>query len=482
MRRAISVTIAGTGLVYRTLAILILCIYVASAAYARVGGAGGHSSGGSHGGGGHSSSHSSSHTSHHSSNYSGSGGGDSADLSTIVMVIAVVLIVIWLISKSNGWSANTVDTAPVVPAIPFPHGLDAQKVGISFLAIQDAWSRKDLTGVRRWLSDGMYQRLTTQFVMMNKLDQVNVLNSIHIAHIAAVNTDTDGNFHTVDVAISFTMDDSFTSGRYPQFNEDFRSDGDTEYWTFIKRTDSSSEKDLYDNANCPNCGAPFVVKMGEICRCASCNTLANSASYDWVLSEITQAEAYGRSRGAKLSSSDELNKLLHTDPFFAVQRMEDIASNVFMQVMQVCSGDDVKALSRFADGPTTFAIMQQKQNIGSFLFDRLYLDRVTLSNYRLDGDIITLGFDVIANYRRVAINGKDLHMLDEDFVTQRCTLQLSRSKDVYTKAGVGETVYSHECSSCGAPFTDTTIDHCTYCDEPTVDKKRNWVLTEFNWG
>jgi hypothetical protein len=30
------------------------------------------------------------------------------------------------------------------------------------------------------------------------------------------------------------MDDAFISDKYPQFNESFRGDTDTEYWTFIK--------------------------------------------------------------------------------------------------------------------------------------------------------------------------------------------------------------------------------------------------------
>src|SRR6202012_6309143 len=92
-------------------------------------------------------------------------------------------------------------------------------------------------------------------------------------------------------------DDSFVSRKYPQFNETYDSDTDVEYWTFIKRTDSANEKNLYDNNNCPNCGAPFEVKMGEISRCSNCNTLTNSAAYDWVLSEITQRQEYSGGAG-----------------------------------------------------------------------------------------------------------------------------------------------------------------------------------------
>ena len=258
------------------------------------------------------------------------GGGGSP---SFIVIIIVIIIIIYVIKNKSGGGNTEVQAPPPATSLPFPEGLDANKVGHSFLAIQDAWQRKDLTDVRKWLSDGMYQRLTTQFKMMNILDQQNILSNIRIDNMWVSDTHTDGHYQTAEVAISFTMDDNFISKKYPQFNEQYAGDAATEYWTFIKRTDSTNEKNLYDNSSCPNCGAPFEVKMGEISRCSNCNTLTNSAAYDWVLSEITQSDAY--SGGAGLSSDAGLAQLMQNDPFFAVQRMEDISSNIFMQIMEV---------------------------------------------------------------------------------------------------------------------------------------------------
>jgi len=458
--------------------LIILCN--SGSSLARVGGGGGH---GSHGGG-----------------YSGGGGyggggfyvgGGSPGIFIVVFIIIIVLVVVRNASKKNGntdltHTLNTLlgeddgeDTEiSLAPAKPFPSGLDPQKVAYSFMAIQDAWQKKDLSNVRKWISDGMYQRLTTQFRMMKALDQSNHLSNIRISNITCAGTYTDGQYEVAEVAISFSMDDSFISNKYPEFNEEYDDDTDTEFWTFIRRSDSPAEKNLYDNNNCPNCGAPFEVKMGEISRCSNCNTLTNSAAYDWVLSEITQDEDYNG--GAGLRDDANLKELMKTDPLFAVQRLEDVASNIFMQVMEVFAGDDAKRLTRFSDPQISEFLGAQKQKMGHFVFDRLYLNDVTLSGYQQDGALIKFSFDATATYRRVSTEGR-IHMLDSDFVTQRFKLELSRNLTTSGKKDAAETVFSYECSSCGAPFTDTTQDHCTYCDAPVVDKSRNWVLTRFDW-
>lgn len=449
--------------------IFLACLSMSAVAYGRVGGAGGHGGfGGGHGGG-----------------YGGGGGfgyGGGGGMSAPVIIIIIILVVAYQLYMNSQKGKN--DPGPgEVPQpqqkLPFPEGLNANKVATSFYAIQDAWQHKDLKNVRKWLSDGMYQRLTTQFKMMDILGQRNELNNIRIHDIYVSDTHTDGDYQTAEVAIYFSMDDSFISDKYSQFNESYEGDSDIEYWTFIKRTDAVGEKNLYDNNNCPNCGAPFEVKMGEISRCANCNTLTNSAAYDWVLSEITQRLDY--SGGAGLADDAGLKELMKGDPFFAVQRMEDIASNVCMQVLDVLSIDDRKKLTRFADDSTTDKIMGYKQNLRPFVFDRLYLNSVTLSSYREDNDMVNLYFNIRATYRRVSIEGR-LTMLDNDFVTTPITLVLSRNKSVFRAPNAAETVYSYECSSCGAPYTDTTEDHCTYCDAPVIDKQRNWVLTDFLWS
>ena len=452
---------------YISLGALLL---LANQIFARAGGGGGgsHSSGGSSGfsggGGGF---------------YGGgSGGGGHLNTGTIVIIIIAVLIYLYLkkSGKLGGMTSNDGDEEiSNIPDQPLPEGLDKQKIQNSFLSIQDAWQAKDLKKVRKWVSDGVYQRFNAQFEMMNKLQQTNKLTNIRVDGIRLASAGVDGNYQTVDVAIGFTMDDEFLSDKYPSFNQKFRGESAMEYWTFIKRNDAKAGKNLYDNNNCPNCGATFDVTMGEISRCSACGTLTNNAAYDWVLSEITQADDYNG--GTNFIKQAELQELTKHDSLFSVQRIEDVASNVFMQTMEVLSGAPEKKLTRFADAETTQSILQTKKQMGNFVFDRLYLNDVDLVDFNTNNERLNLIFSLKATYQRVEA-GQSLKLIDSDMVTKPYAMILSKNIKALQTAEK-ETVFSYECANCGAPYTDTTNDVCQYCSAPLIDFNKNWVLTFF---
>ena len=456
-------------------AVLLICFSITTV-LARGGGGGGHSSGGHGGGGG--GSHSSSSGGGYSGGYygGGSGGGGSIDGSTIIFVIIIVVVILILVSKFGKRFAPAKQIQE--EAIPFPEGLDATKVQSAFMGVQKAWQEKNLKDIRKWISDGVYQRYTAQFAMMNKLDQVNILSNIRINSIKPTKTSVDGKYHTVDVGVSFTIDDKFVSNKYPQFNESYPSDSDVEYWTFIKRGDAKQDTNMYNNSNCPNCSSPFTTEMGEISRCVNCGTLTNTANYDWVLSEITQDEDYTTASG--LERDANLHQLTQNDHYFSVQRLEDIASNVFMQIMQVMGGEKEQRLSRFADKDSIAQILSIRGDLGNFIFNRLYLNEVTMDDYNTDNGHLNLSFMVRANFQRVQA-GQTIRLIDDEIMTRDFHLVLSKNLSALNTAAK-ETVYSYECPTCAAPYTDTTNDVCPYCGTGLADMDKSWVLTDFRNG
>lgn len=456
--------------------------------YARAGGGGG----GGHSGGGGSSSGG------FSDDFSGGGSGGSLSWGHIFWIVGALLIYFlfkaYSKNKSGGVGGAILSTFAGMAAgvdvsedsgnpnrvantasLPFPEGLTEEKVKISFMGIQDAWQAKNLKKVRRWISDGVYQRFTGQFIMMNKLVQINKLTNIKIDKVRVANVGTDGNFQTADVAIHFKMDDEFLSEKYPQFNEKFKGESATEYWTFIKKKDTKTEKNLYGSDNCPNCGATFDTDLGEISRCGSCGTLTNNATFDWVLSEITQEDDYSPERA--IQNMDELLSLTANDPTFSTQKMEDIASNVFMQVMQVMGGEPEKKLKRFAMDEVREEIMKARKAEGNIIFDRLYLNEVTLSGFSKDDIRLQTHFYLKATYQRVRADEK-ISLLDKDLRPSFYTLTLSKNRKAL-QAPTKEVVYSYECPGCGAPYTDTTDDKCSYCGAEIIDYDHNWILTAF---
>lgn len=52
----------------------------------------------------------------------------------------------------------------------------------------------------------------------------------------------------------------------------------------------------------------------------------------------------------------------------------------------------------------------------SFLFDRLYLNSVNLTGYKVENDLVKLYFDLKAAFRRISSTER-LQLIDNDFVT-----------------------------------------------------------------
>lgn len=439
------------------------------------------------GGGGGSSSHSSGH----------SGGGDG--LGGIIWIIfrilgfkgVVILVVLYLIyqwySKRNQKNSGSSDdfygnsfadtSAPMQSN--FPEGLSSAKVTTAFMEMQQAWQNQDLGTVRKWMSDGLYQKLSVQIKMMEKLAQHNKMENIRIQNMSVANHFTFNEFQITDVRIDFTLDDTFYSDKYKNMNESYTNDYATEYYSFIKKgSQIKTDTDLYSGNNCPNCGALISVDLGEISRCPNCKTLTNNPTYDWVLCEITQGENYNPE--SHLNYDEQLKEYTKFDDDFNIQSLEDIASNVSMQILEVLTGGKNIKLERFAHKDLKDKILTIKENsFANVAFDRLFLKEVTTQNYTKTPDNkLEVTVYVEACGKRVRLENDTLKTIDDDFIT--FTMQLSLLKGILTQAPTTkDVVYSYECSNCGAPFDDTTHDTCNYCETVVVDESKNWILSGF---
>ena len=319
---------------------LLLTVYI----FAAAGGGGGGSSGGGDGG--------------------GSGGGEIIfwiirilfeiiwrlpfPINVIVLVIIAAAIYYFYKTSQASSGLNSIPTSSYSAskkdiALPqsfvskntdFNVSLFKEKVRTSFKEIQNAWMLQDLSSVRKWISDGMYQRFNTQFLMMKQIDQTNEISDINIHNVFIDDVETDGVFDILHVGIQYTMYDGFESGKYTQLNDGGPSSL-TEYWSFIKKS-GVKEKDIYHSNNCPNCGGQLPANGGETARCPYCSTITYLGDYDWVLAEITQADDYLNSNSKFEKQGKFAQRILSqikNKNDFSLQNLEDKASNGYMQMM-----------------------------------------------------------------------------------------------------------------------------------------------------
>ncbi len=461
------------------LALLLLLLLGITEAYSRAGGGGGHSGGGGSGGGG------------------GGGFGFYFLLMTpfgrvILVIILVVYIYIKFVKKKNAGGTDLESGSsqgpkgppkPISPAFftanpGFATEEFALKVKTAFMGIQDAWMNKDLGKVRKWISDGVYQRFNAQFTMMNLLEQTNPLSNIQIKQIRIETARQEGAYSIITASVFFKMDDNFICKKNPEFNEKFIGDTATEYWTFIKKS-GIAEKDLYHNNNCPNCGYPLKDDGGQVSKCQSCETVTYLGDYDWVLCEITQEEDYERESESLTKNAPELAPLYaEKDSDFCIQLMEDKASNAIMQYFVSETTHELKYLRRFTDDALFAQLEQHINEEGTFVFNRLYLNDVSLVAMEQDNNRWMATFNIYYSSMRLTQTENGYQKIDDTVVERSLAITLAK------KVGVvqGNKLWGFECPSCGAPYTDTTVTECSYCSAKINSSDYDWVMVSLNEG
>jgi len=466
--------------------VIVLLLSGTTVLFARAGGAGGSSEGSS-----------SSGSSYHGG---GGGGGDAilivyylvraiGPIPTLVLVVVVIGIGSLAVRKNarlSGTAYRNMRTPPPREKVPgyrkFREGVPdfdeddfLGKAEKAFYAIQEAWSAKDLSKVRKFISDGVYQRFNTQFKMMSLLRQRNVLTDVRIEEMFLDKVEIDGAYDIIHVGIRARLEDEFVceldhsldSGGFEEF---------LEYWSFLKRR-GAPKKDLYDSQLCPNCSAPLPDDPGEIARCGYCGTLVNSGEYDWVLSEITQADDY--SRTAALEKSHNLTSktraLSKAYPDFSVQLLEDKASNGYLQILTAYAYRDPAIMRRFVTD-SAFDKIRNRFPDSPIVFNRLYLNSVTLIGAFSRDEENVLAFSITSSFQRASIEGGErLRLLDPAMVLSHEILLMSRHREPLDPKGP---LYLHQCSSCGAHVKDTVDLVCSYCGNHLNSNRREWIVAD----
>jgi predicted lipid-binding transport protein (Tim44 family) len=471
------------------IAILFFFLFTGAELFARAGGGGGRRSSSS-------SSHSSSSFSSHSYGHGGAGG---FSWIAIVIILAVVVVIIIVAKKFKGSGAASLLTAiPIVGdtlansiggdedqqiAVEGATGIDGaflaanagfdqdkfkEKVKTAFMAIQQAWMDQNLKKVRKWISDGVYQRFSIQFEMMKKLGQTNQLSNIKINDLQFVKSYTESNFSIITVGINFTMDDKFVSEKMPKLNESYKGDQAVEYWTFVKKSGAVT-KDLYHSSSCPNCGNALNEDGGEVSKCPSCGTVTYLGDYDWVLSEITQADDYAAD--SYYNPADASVAPVRAEEEFCMQNMEDKASNAFVHYLFASAWNKSTYFNRFATDEVIAAIDAEKDE--PYVFNRIYVNRVSFAAYSPAPQMHMLHFTIVYSGQKVKLEGDKVKLIDNDITTRMANLTLSRKAGAVSKSKL----WSHECAGCGAPYTDSTSVKCDFCGSKINSPDNDWIVT-----
>lgn len=328
------------------------------------------------------------------------------------------------------------------------------RVKMIFERIQDSWSKADMRFVRRYVSQGVYNRFRLQLQMMRSDEgladivtdyKVNALwidsleitgkyQSLHV-HISA-------QCRNAEVKSSLTFQESLAVAEKKPI-EEFE-----EIYSFIRK--KSAKGGVLTNTGCPKCGAPEPEKS-EINKCGNCGYLYGSGEYDWVLSEITQKEEWPLRY--PITETDRASE------GFCSQVVEDRASYLFWKHLY---GNTRPSVSMNRD--LTDNMLKHMKIKGKPVFQPV-VGGISLKKLEKTAE---------GEYRatvRVDNSYADLAGAEPKYRGKEFILVTNISAETSSLA-------DHSCTTCGAPLPETDTEKCSYCGSTLPGKVHDWLLDE----
>lgn len=350
------------------------------------------------------------------------------------------------------------------------------KVKNIFIMLQQSWAQGDLTAIRGYVSDGVYQRFNAQVQMMKMLKQTNTLEEVQVHQAYIDQLETDNGFLVAHVGIRAQIKDSFKSELSSDLNMS-SEDPFVEYFTFIKRIGQDT-KSFLQGGGCPNCGNALPRHLGELAKCEYCDTILNSGEYDWVLSEITQADDYqiSQARGRKVDKVyDTVAKTLSADKDFSLQQIEDKASNGFLQILTADAMNKPINMKRFVTDEL-YARLSEEMVTHDFVYNRLFINDVTVLAMKEEDNLHKILIQITYSAQRFKVTENSAEIIDPAVYTMRKGIVMSRSINATESKG---SLYAHVCPNCGAPVEDTIDSKCSYCDHVLNSPSHEWIIEDF---
>lgn len=463
----------------RHLPILLLgaCLLLSAPApsQARAGGGHGYSGGGrSSSGGGFSSSRS------YSSSY-GRHRGRGADMPDWMFWPMVLLIVVVLWLQYSG-SPSTVLSGGAMRSVPVAQASAARAAAIAslrardpgfdedsflarasaaFLAVQKAWSDQDLRALRRFVSDGVYERFSLQIARMQALGQRNLMEGVEVLGAEVLAYQCDAHFDAACVRVRARATDKTLQGETV-----IRASGPEtfeEVWSFLRRPGAKTLKrpGLIEGA-CPSCGAPLPI--ADTAQCGACKSWVNSGEYDWVLAEITQSCEWSAPDPGR--DVPGWAALCAADPALNAQVLEDRASAMFWRWLE----------ARRDRNPSPLLGL----SLPSLRAEVAAMPAVDYINAAVGGvELVAAesgeGWDrVHLGLRWSASVGGVEGAAADGAERRRHFFVLSRKTRVKTDARGG--LRTRRCAACGAPPAKGDEEACGHCGVTLNDGSRDWVL------
>ncbi|WNG36958.1 hypothetical protein F0U61_27205 [Archangium violaceum] len=347
-----------------------------------------------------------------------------------------------------------------------------------FLALQDAWFRRDMSPVRPFLSDATYQRFEVQLQLMKDQGVRDAITDIQVLDVQIIGLDQSQWFDTLHMRVRAQMRDTDVAASASDAEaiaaaKRVPMEAFTEVWSFVRKPGVQTRigEDLFQG-KCPHCGAPF--KGGASNQCEYCNAIVNSGNYDWTLSEITQGIEHVR----HYAQVDNLREAREADPALNLEILEDRASLLFWKWIDAQSHNTTQRLHKVAAPQAIDGLDEELGELRQQGRRKVFLECAV-------GGVITRGFELnpdgfdrahieVRWSARMGIGPANERPPSLPTVPQRWVFTLLRKHGAQTNTDNG--MSTNRCPQCKAPLTDSAAITCDYCGTALGSGERDWVL------
>ncbi|HEX3526124.1 MAG TPA: TIM44-like domain-containing protein [Thermoanaerobaculia bacterium] len=166
----------------------------------------------------------------------------------------------------------------------------AARLRLIYDDLNKSWTNLDLTPVRPYVSDGLFDYLQYWIAAYKSQGLRNVLEGMRMTEVTLTKIVRDRWYDALTYRIWGTGRDSTIRvatgevvGGNPGTDRAY-----SEYWTLIRGAGVRGAP--HTDKTCPNCGAALDTNMAG--ECAHCGAKITSGEFDWVLSKIEQDDSY----------------------------------------------------------------------------------------------------------------------------------------------------------------------------------------------
>lgn len=352
------------------------------------------------------------------------------------------------------------------------------KASTLFVQLQQAWFKGDLTPIRPFVSDAVFQRFNVQLRLLAAQGVRDAIAEISVLDLQLIGLDQSEWFDTVHLRVKAQMRDadvpaSYTEPQALAMAKKAPLEAFTEVWSFVRKPGAKTKigEDLYQG-KCPNCGAPFA--GGATNSCGYCGAVVNSGNFDWTLSTITQGIEHVR----HYATVDGLLEARQTDPALNLEVLEDRATLLFWKLIDAQGSADPSRIAKVATGELQAKVDSELSALKAKRRRKVFLEcavgGVTTRVFQARQGPVDLAHVEIRWSARMAIGPEGEKPPPLPTVPQRWILTLSRKTGATTSTANG--LSTNRCLQCNAPLSDSSTSRCDYCGAELAEGERDWVL------